>query len=391
MLFMAINNSTIFPRELNLKDFKGSAFLFGPRMTGKTALLKKITNAKYFDLLDRDLEITLRGNPRIFLEELKTLPKKSRVIVDEIQKIPSLLDYVQIGIEELKLNFFLSGSSARKLKRGSANLLGGRASDLKLHPLTSKEIAKSFNIQRAMIFGTLPRIESLILDGENKAAVRLLKSYYTTYLKEEIQAEAIVRHLDSFQRFLNVAAQSNAQMIEYANISRECSVPMETVKGYYQVLEDTLIGNFVWPWDRSERKKARPKFYFFDCGVLRAIQNLAGVASVPSEEGFLFETWFLNELIKIRDYEEKQLRISLWREGDWEIDFLIEDGRGPIMAFECKSSKQIKNTPSLNTFRDRFPKVPLIICSLVDTSKRKLENGAVIYPWNDAIQAFRSL
>ncbi|MBI4403967.1 MAG: ATP-binding protein [Deltaproteobacteria bacterium] len=360
-------------------------------MTGKTVLLEKLKHEKYYDLLDPELEIALRAQPKQFLEELATLSAGSCVIVDEIQKVPILLDYVQIGIEKLKLKFFLSGSSARKLKRGGANLLGGRAADLRLHPLTTKELGQAFNIESALTYGTLPKIQLLVQERKIKDAIRLLRSYHTTYLKEEIQAEAIVRSLDAFQRFLPVAAQANAQMIEYANISRECSVPMETVKDYFQILEDTLVGNFLWPWNRSERRKARPKFYFFDCGVVRALQNLAGVPLVGTERGFFFETWFVNEIIRIKDYEERQHKISLWREGEWEIDILVEDGRGPLIAFECKTSKQVKNGPSLNRFRKQFPQVPLIVSSLTDANKRKLENGAFIYPWHEAIKAYRNL
>ncbi len=385
MLFMAINNTTTYLRELDLRDFAGSAFLFGPRMTGKTALLRNLRSTLYFDLLDRELEIDLRGNPKRFWEEMTALKPGSRVIIDEIQRLPSLLDYVQMAMEKLKVSFFLSGSSARKLKRGGANLLGGRALDLKLHPLTVKELGQDFSLPLALTYGTLPRVSVLLHEKKPKEATRLLRSYHTTYLKEEIQAEAIVRKLDAFQRFLAVSAQANAQMIEYANISRECSVPMESVKEYFQILEDTLLGTFLWPWDRSERKKARPKFYFFDCGVVRALQNLAGTPLLPLEVGHFFETWFVNELIRIRDYHEKQHRLSLWRDGEWEIDVLVEDGRGPLMAYECKSGKQIKNTPSINAFRKKFSKVPLYVCSMVDTTKRKLENGAIILPWQEAL------
>ncbi len=386
---MAINNTIIYPRELDLKRVSGSAFLFGPRMTGKTALLDKVAASLYVNLLDPQLELELRSNPKLLWEQLSALKPNCRVIIDEVQRVPQLLDYVQLGIEKLKLNFFLSGSSARKLKRGGANLLGGRAADLKLHPLTVEELQGDFHLNRALALGTLPKISVLLKEKKTAEAIRLLRSYHTTYLKEEIQAEAIVRKLDAFARFLPVAAHSNAQMIEYANISRECSVPMESVKEYYQILEDTLIGRFIWPWDRSERKKARPKFYFFDCGVTRALQRLASAEVSPLEYGFLFETWFVNEIIRIRDYTEKEHRISLWREGEWEIDLLIEDGRGPLMAFECKSGRQVGNSPSLNAFRKKFPKVPLYVCAAQDSERRKLENGAIVLPWREALWTYR--
>lgn len=396
MLFMSINNNKQFIRELSLKKQNLSAFLFGPRMTGKTSLLKLVHPVEaYYNLLDPELEIRLRGNPKEFWEEIAQFKRGDLIIIDEVQRLPVLLDYVQMAMDELNLRFYLSGSSARKLKRGGANLLGGRALDLKLHPLTVQELKDDFSLKNALQFGTLPRV-SQILSTSNRSAQQLkregmllLKSYVTTYIKEEIQAEALVRKLDSFQRFLNVAAQSNGQMIEMANISRECSVPQNTVKEYYSILEDTLIGRMVWPFDRSERKKARPKFYFFDCGVLRALQNRVSEAPSPAEKGNLFETWFINELFRILDYTEKEHRISLWRLGKWEIDILIESSTGPLLAIECKTGKQLKRPHAIKAFRKTFPKVPLFIASLLDTRPRKLADQITIYPYLEVLKMYR--
>jgi len=285
----------------------------------------------YVDLLDPERELSLKRNPKLFWEQIGVLKPGSRVIVDEIQRVPILLDYVQKGIEEKKFTFVLTGSSARKLKRGHANLLGGRALDLKLHPLTAEEIGPSFTIEQAYRYGTIPKIMSLIAEGDTEEARQLLKSYYTTYIKEEIQAEAITRNIGAFQRFLHVAAQSNAQIIEFANISRECAVPMSTVKEYYAILEDTLLGEFLWPWDRSERKKARPKFYFFDCGVVTAIQNRLYDPPTPAETGFLFETWFVREIIRLRDYHTMPHDIAFWRHGKHEIDIVISGSHGAVL------------------------------------------------------------
>ena len=377
-----------FLRDLKLGGLKESAFLFGPRMTGKSTLLRSLKASLYIDLLNPEIELELRQTPRLFWEQIQTQRKGALIIVDEVQRVPALLDYVQMGIVELGLQFILSGSSARKLKRGGANLLGGRALDLKLHPLTARELGDKFNIDLALQFGTLPKISQLILSKDAQGARRMLQSYYTTYIKEEIQAEALTRNVGAFQRFINVAAQDNGQVIEFSNVSRECSVPDTTVKGYYTILEDTLIGEFLWPWDRSERKKARPKFYFFDCGVVRAIQNRLNDPPSPLERGVLFETWFFRELIKYRDAGAREHVFSFWREGTHEIDILVEGGHGPLLAIECKSGRTDIRRSTVEAFRKRFPSVPLIVASLTDRVSRRLAMGVDVIPWKDALERY---
>lgn len=379
-----------FERAIDLKNIDTTAFLFGPRMTGKTTLLRKLDAEEYFDLLDPELELQYRARPGLFREQIEALSPGSRIIIDEIQRVPELLNYVQMGIDRSQQVFILSGSSARKLKRGGANLLGGRALDLKLHPLTCEETGNAFNLERALHYGTLPMICSLLAEQKQETAVGHLCSYVTTYIKEEIQAEALTRNIGSFQRFLNIAAQGNAQVIEFANISKESAVPASTVKEYCQVLEDTLIGFFLWPYNRSERKKARPKFYFFDCGVVRAIQNRLLDPATPREKGFLFETWFLNELIRLRDYMGKPHVFSFWRERSYEIDIIISGGHGPILAFECKSGRADIQPATARQFREKFPGVPLAVASLGDLKKRKV-NDIDILPWRDALRVYQEL
>ena len=388
---MRIDNNKLYKREIALRGFKSSCFLFGPRMTGKTLLLSRMKAAAFYDLLDPELELSLRARPKRFWEEISSLKPGSRVIVDEIQKLPVLLDYVQMGIDRKGLRFFLSGSSARKLKRGGANLLGGRALHFTLHPLTVKEMGKDFHLPHVLNFGSLPLICSLLAQGEKKTAIEQLRSYVITYIKEEIQAEAHVRHLDSFLRFLQAAAQCNGQMIEFSNISRECAVHQNTVKEYFSLLEDTLIGHLIWPYHRSERKKSRPKLYFFDCGAVKALQERLDSRPGPEELGVLFETWIANELIRIRDYSRRGHRISLWRKGRWEIDFLIESGGRPLIAIECKSGRQIKNKNSIEAFRKDFPKVPVAICSLQDERRRKIGENIYVEPYKSALSLYRKL
>jgi predicted AAA+ superfamily ATPase len=379
-----------FKRLLNLSEFDTTAFLFGPRMTGKTTLLRKIKTENYFDMLDPDLELQYRSQPKLFWEQVSILKKGATIIIDEIQKVPQLLNYIQMGIDRLNHVYILSGSSARKLKRGGANLLGGRALDLKLHPLTAMEIDQLFNLDNALQYGTLPKIYSLITEKKWELVLGHLKSYVTTYIKEEIQAEAITRNVGAFQRFLNVAGQNNAQVIEFSNISRECSVPASTVKEYYQILEDTLIGFFLWPFDRSERKKARPKSYFFDCGVVRAIQNRLQDPPSAREKGFLFETWLLNELKRLRDYLGKPYDFSFWRERNHEVDILISKGQKPLLAIECKSTRQDISASTVRSFQSQFPKTKMIIASMIDKRSR-LVNGIEIHPWNNVLEIFKKL
>lgn len=388
---MLFKTSVIFQRTIRLKDLKRSVFLFGPRMTGKSFLLRTLGADLYVDLLDPEIELQLKRSPRLFWEQVSVLRDGSLVVVDEIQRVPSLLDYAQKGIEEKRIVFILSGSSARKLKRGGANLLGGRAKDLKLHPLTWGELGQRFDIGQACHYGTLPKTVQYLLEGDLEEARSLLRSYVTTYIKEEIQAEALTRHVGAFHRFLNVAAQTNGQVMEFASVSRECSVPSSTVKEYYSILEDTLLGDFLWPWDRSERKKARPKFYFFDCGVVRAIQNRLNDPATPLEIGLLFETWFVRELRRLRDYTGKAHEFSFWREGPHEIDVLVTGGRGPLLAIECKSGSGEIAASTLAAFRARFPKTPVIVSSLKDLAPRRLDIGVDVLPWNQAIERYKTL
>jgi len=377
-----------YQRLINLDKISGSLFLFGPRMTGKTFLLRRLHPALFIDLLVPETELSFSRSPVIFWEQLRALHKNDLVIVDEVQRVPALLDYVQKGIEEIGLRFILSGSSARKLRRGSANLLGGRALDLRLYPLTNTEVGKGFDLSMALSYGTLPRVVTTFLEGKVEDVRRQLKAYCTIYIKEEVQAEALTRNVSAFQRFLSVAAQMNAETIEFASVARDSSVPMSTVKEYFSILEDTLLGDFLWPWDRSERKKARPKFYFFDCGVVRALQNRLVDPPTPQEKGFLFETFFYNELKRMRDYHEKPYELSFWREGKNEIDILVTGPRGPVMAFECKTSTDTISDATRAAFHKRFPKVPLFVVSLKDAHSRKLDNGIVVLPWRQALDTF---
>ncbi len=350
-----------YEREIKLQK-SGSILLFGPRMVGKTTILEREPFKKKYNLLHPELELRLRSKPSSLLDEISQLSPGDRVFIDEIQRVPELLNVVQIGIDQLRLDFVLSGSSARKLRRGGANLLGGRALDCKLYPLTMHELGSDFDLSQVLQVGTLPKI-AIEAQSNLELAFDYLGSYVTTYIKEEIQAEAIVRNVGAFQRFLPIAAHSNAQTIEFANIARESSTPDSTVKEYYQILVDTLIGFFLWPQDRKERRKVRPKFYFFDQGVARALQGRLGLKISSEERGFLFETWLINELIRINEYLRKRLEFSFWRERNHEIDLLISRGGKPVAGVEIKTGRGTLSQTTRARFNLKFPGVPLFVVS----------------------------
>ena len=372
-----------FNREISLPQ-KGSLLLFGPRMVGKTTLLERGNYALTYNLLDPNLELKLRSHPGRLLDDITTLSAGTRIFIDEIQRVPDLLNVVQIGIDKYRLDFVLSGSSARKLRRGGGNLLGGRALYRRLYPLTMKEMDDRFDFKKTLCIGSLPKI---VTDAQTdlQIAYDYLYSYINTYIREEIQAEAVVRNLGAFQRFLPVAAQSNAQTIEFSNISRECSIPASTVKEYYQVLEDTLLGFFLWPFDRNERKKARPKFYFFDTGVVRALQGSLHSEISSKEKGFLFETWLINELIRINEYMGKYLEISFWRERNHEVDILLQKASKPVAGIEIKTGKSKMRPATKKRFEMRFPGIPLY------TVGNSLATKEEVLSYPDFLGWFRSI
>ena len=223
-----------------------------------------------------------------------------------------------------------------------------------------EEMGDHFDLERVLRLGSLPKVTVEAIQLDWGVASDYLESYVTTYIKEEIQAEAIVRNVGAFQRFLSIAAQSNAQTIEFSNISRESSTPSSTVKEYYQIIEDTLIGFFLWPHNRKERKKARPKFYFFDTGVVRALQKRLSVEVTPTEREYLFETWIINELIRINEYLKKRLDFSFWRERGHKVDILISRSGEVIAGVEVKSGKKTSMSPTTKKrFQDKFPSVPI--------------------------------
>ena len=306
-----------------LKAPDRSFFLFGPRGVGKTTWLKAVfPEASFFDLLDSVLYLELSQKPGNLEAMVGNLPQDSWVVIDEIQKIPGLLDEVHRLMETKGWRFALCGSSARKLRRGGVNLLGGRAVTRNLDAFSYGELGDTFNVEFSLQWGLLPLVQ---FDREN--APDILSSYVNTYIKEEIREEGIVRRLPPFLRFLSIAGQLNGQLVNGQNISREAGVPRSSVDVYFSILEDTLLGHFLPAYrpNVKVREQTRPKFYWFDPGVARAA---AGLLFDPADrfwKGTALETMIYHELRVYNLTQNRNRTISFYRTGSGvEIDFVIE-------------------------------------------------------------------
>ena len=349
-----------------------SFFMFGPRGVGKSTLLKKWQKDKsvmFVDLLAPRTENQYSIKPERLLEQWQA-KKTEWIVIDEIQKIPKLLDVVHYGIEEHRIKFALTGSSARKLRRGAANLLGGRAIELHLHPVTHIELGKKFNLLEVLKWGSLPEIFSI----EKADKERVLYSYVSTYLKEEILVEQIIRKIEPFRKFLEVAAQMNGKILNYAKLSRDAGIEEKSVARYYQILDDTLVGFFLEPFHRSIRKRQtqKAKFYFFDTGVTRALQNTVPLELSPQTTSFgaLFEQFVVLEFIRLNDYYEKRFRFSYFTTKDGvEIDLVIERPGRPIILVEIKSGNKIDEDDSrhLKSIAKTFNKAQKYVLSNIKT------------------------
>lgn len=275
-------------------------------------------------------------------KEILALPKSSWVFIDEIQKLPILLDEVHSILEEFKghYHFILTGSSARKLKRDGANLLAGRAITQYLYPLTFSELKNDFSVEKSLKFGNLPIV---VTEKTNQAKIDFLQTYVDTYLKEEIQQEAAVKNLSSFVRFLKVATISNGQKLNLSGLSRNAGVERSTAQGYFQILTDTLIGELLQPWSLKFRVKEvdHPKFYFFDTGVVRTLLNLLHDDIESADKGFLLETLLFHELKAYNSYHKIGGEFYFWGAGNLEVDFIYSRGKTAV-GIEVKSSKQWK-------------------------------------------------
>lgn len=300
-----------------------SFFLFGPRGTGKTTWLRHVLpDALWFDLLRTQTFFALTRQPDSFRQQVEARPKKSWIVVDEVQRLPSLLNEVHALIAERghAYRFAMSGSSARKLKRMDVNLLAGRAINRQFFPLTAAELNYDFDVDHVLRFGLLPQIHA-----EPDFALDALEAYVVNYIREEIQQEALVRNLDSFSRFLEVAALMNGQVANVAGLARDAAVARPTVQGYFATLVDTLIGFWLPAWRKRAKVKeiASPKFYLFDPGVVRALAGRLREPLDAAERGFLLETWILHELRAAMAIQDIGGQLHYWRTpGGTEVDFV---------------------------------------------------------------------
>ncbi len=321
-----------------------SFFLFGARGTGKSTLLKgyfKNSSILKIDLLDDEVFDRYLLEPQFLKKQIQS-QSYDWVIIDEVQRIPKLLNTAHQLIEEKKQKFALTGSSSRKLKRGGANLLAGRAFVNSLFPLTSLELKEDFSISQAVNWGTLPKLTELTTPAEFQA---YLRSYCLTYIKEEVQAEQLVRNLEPFREFLAVSAQSASKIINYSSISRDVGVEPPTVQTYFQILEETNLGFILPHFHKSIRKsqKSSPKFYFFDNGVQKALEgNLQNEYAIgTSMYGSLFEAFIIQEIYRLNEYFQKDFRLSYFAtKNGLEIDLILSKGRKTFLI-EIKSSIKI--------------------------------------------------
>lgn len=372
---------------------RGSVLLFGPRQTGKSTLVRSVLPKESWtvDLLQHDTFLRLSKDPSQLRREVEAKVRQGvRVVfVDEVQKVPALLDEVHGLIERGGIRFVLTGSSARKLKRGGANLLAGRAVTRRLHPLTVRELGNDFDLARTLRLGTLPAVAT----SDEAAARDLLRSYGETYLREEIQAEAVVRNLGSFGRFLDVAAAQCGEILNYTAVGRDAALATRTVQEYFQVLEDTLLGFRLEAWAKSPRARLvkHPRFYLFDTGVTNALTQRLTAAGDPLARGRLFEQWVVLECLRLIDYLDLETRCYYWRTNQGaEVDLVFERHGRLVLAVEIKAKRRIAGADlsGLRSFAQAHPAVPrVVVCEV--TEEHEVE-GTDVVSWRKFFEEFES-
>jgi len=332
---------------------KQSTLLLGPRGTGKSTWIHHhFKDAIIYDLLSTSEVLRLSRDPSALYRELESESADRWVVIDEVQKVPALLNEVHRLIENHGRRFLLSGSSARKLRRGGTNLLAGRALVAQMFPFVSEELGDNYSIAEMISNGSLP-MASL---GDDP--VSYLITYTETYLQEEIKAEALTRNIGHFSRFLEVAARQNGQVTNVAGIARDAAVSRQTVQNYFSVLVDTLIGYWIEPWKLKRRTKQvqHPKFYFFDPGVVRALSSRVAYPVAHEERGPLLETLLLNEIRCYLSYAKRPYKIHFWRNYDGiEVDFICETSAGFVSAeFKASTRWDKRFNSGLQRMRSEF-------------------------------------
>ena len=356
-----------------------SAFLWGARKTGKSTYLReRFPQSLVFDFLDTDLVLEFSKRPALLRDQLLARDAsvlKHPIILDEVQKVPHILDEVHWLIENKRLQFILCGSSARKLKRGQANLLGGRAWRFEMFPLVSAEV-KTVDLLRALNHGMIPN--HYLEDQYQKS----LKAYTTDYLKEEVFAEGLTRNIPAFSRFFEAVGYSHGELTNFSNIARECGVDSKTVKEYYQILEDTLLGTMIAPFKRRQSRQVisqTPKFYLFDVGVAGALTNRHLTVERGELFGKAFEHFIFMEIRAHRSLRELDYAINFWRtKSGLEADFVLGDGQ---VAIEVKGTHRVERNDlrPLMAFRDEYsPRQTLVVCN---ERVERIHEHIRILPW----------
>ena len=363
-------------RILKLEEAKDeSLFLWGSRQTGKSTLLKMLfPDAHVYDLLKSDVRMALQLHPSQLREECELLDDGELIIIDEVQKVPALLDEVHCLIENKRQRFILSGSSARKLRRSGANLLGGRALRQTLFPLVSAEVP-DFDLNRALNHGMLPR--HYLMENPTMR----VQAYIGDYLQQEIVEEAIVRRLDAFTRFLQVAALSNSEIVNYTNIAQDCGVSSKTVKEYFSILEETMLGFFLPSYTKVVKRRViqSPKFYYFDVAIPNHLLHRIPLQPGTDVYGHALEHLVIQELRAFMSYRQPLKSLTYWHTLDnkYEVDAVLGDAE---VAIEVKSSKNVgsHDTKGLKAFSEEYPEAKLYLLSLEDRPRKF--NGVEVWP-----------
>jgi len=372
----------MYPRILDFPfSLNKSFFLFGPRGTGKTTLLKKkCPKAFYLDLLNMKNYQDLLANPNLLA---KLIPDNFNewIIIDEIQKIPELLNEVHRLIEEKKYKFILTGSSARNLRKKGVNLLAGRALTFSLYPLTAFELGKDFDISKSLNLGHLPSVYA------EKNPKLYLNSYINTYLREEVLQEGLVRKLSVFSKFLEIASFSQGSLLNMSEIAREIGIDNKTIENYFVILEDLLIGVRIPVFTKRAKRRmvTHPKFYFFDTGIYRTLRPAGPLDSKEEIDGTSLETLFFQELRAINDYFQLEYQIFFWRSAtNLEVDFVLYSNNN-FMAFEIKRSARFSNKDfsGLRAFKNDYPEAKLFF--LYGGERIEYHEGITVLPIQQAI------
>jgi len=354
-----------------------SVILLGPRRTGKSTMIREQVQAdQTYNLLEADTFRRLSYQPESIRKSLTDQTKL--VVIDEIQKLPSLMDEVHLMIEQFKIKFLLTGSSSRKLYKSHTGLMAGRATRLYMHPFNSQELGQA-NLDTLLLWGSLPGIHFA------KTQEHELKDYVGMYLKEEILSEALVRRIENFSRFLEAAAHTNGQVLNFERIASDAQVPARTVREYYHLLEDTLFGKMVEPVKSTKKRKSisKAKFYFFDLGVVSGLLGRKQLISKTVEYGQTFEHFIFLEMDCYRDYFSQESEIGFWQDyQEGEIDFIINDE----IAVEVKSSEKLRRE-DLKSMQKFMAKGRLKRHIIVTNSKERTSiEGIEVIPWQDFLQ-----